>query len=121
MLQVAEAMGEDSRIGRKFLEPGPGYGGSCFSKDNKTFVNMGKDYDCEMLYGKTTIEVNERQKEMMFLKIKQTFDKLRGKVIAILGLTFKSETDDIRDAVSVYLINKLNFRMRKTLVFPLKK
>jgi UDPglucose 6-dehydrogenase len=101
---VARAMGLDGRIGRKFLHPGPGFGGSCFPKDTHALVHIGKKYDCEMEIVQSTIQVNERQKERMIEKIEEMTDGVQGKTIGILGLAFKPNTDDMREASSIPII-----------------
>jgi UDPglucose 6-dehydrogenase len=104
---VARAMGLDGRIGRKFLHPGPGFGGSCFPKDTKALVHMGRQHDCEMEIVQATISVNERQKHRMIEKIEGMLGDLKGKTIGILGLAFKPNTDDMRDASSIPIIQGL--------------
>jgi UDPglucose 6-dehydrogenase len=105
--QVAKAMGRDGRISPKFLHAGPGYGGSCFPKDTKALAQIGKKFGCKMSLVETTIEANERQKRLMVDKIKAQMGDLKGKIIGILGLTFKPETDDMREAPSITIINDL--------------
>ena len=107
---VARAMGLDGRIGRKFLHPGPGFGGSCFPKDTKALVHIAKEHNCEMEIVKSTIKVNERQKERMIEKIEAMVGDLRGKTIGILGLAFKPNTDDMREAPSIAIIQGLQAR-----------
>jgi UDPglucose 6-dehydrogenase len=104
---VARAMGLDGRIGRKFLHPGPGFGGSCFPKDTHALVHIGKTYDCEMEIVQSTIQVNERQKERMIEKIEEMMGSVKGKTIGILGLAFKPNTDDMREASSIPIIQGL--------------
>jgi UDPglucose 6-dehydrogenase len=104
---VARAMGLDGRIGRKFLHPGPGFGGSCFPKDTKALVHIGRRYNCEMEIVESTIRVNERQKERMIEKIKEMVGDIKGKTIGILGLAFKPNTDDMREASSIPIIQGL--------------
>ncbi|MBW2039917.1 MAG: UDP-glucose/GDP-mannose dehydrogenase family protein [Deltaproteobacteria bacterium] len=104
---VARAMGLDGRIGRKFLHPGPGFGGSCFPKDTKALVHFGREHNCEMEIVKSTIKVNERQKERMTEKIEEVVGDLRDKTIGILGLAFKPNTDDMREAPSITIIKGL--------------
>jgi UDPglucose 6-dehydrogenase len=105
--QVAKAMGKDGRIGSKFLHPGPGYGGSCFPKDTKALVEIGNKYQIEMSLVETVITANEAQKERMVQKLEKMLGNLEGKTIAILGLAFKAETDDIRDSPAIVIINSL--------------
>ena len=106
--KVRIGMGTDSRIGKRFLFPGIGYGGSCFPKDVKALQKAGldKDYDFKIL--KSVIEVNEKQKTILFPKIQNFFnDDLSNKKLAVWGLAFKPETDDVREAPAIYLIEKL--------------
>jgi UDPglucose 6-dehydrogenase len=101
-------MGTDSRIGKRFLFPGIGYGGSCFPKDVKALHKSGKDnnYDFEIL--EAVVNVNQEQKLKLIPKIKDYFNHdLKGKNIAIWGLAFKPETDDIREAPALYTIDNL--------------
>jgi UDPglucose 6-dehydrogenase len=101
---VARAMGLDGRIGKKFLHPGPGFGGSCFPKDTHALVHIGRKHNCEMEIVQSTINVNERQKERMIEKIEEMVGGVRGKTIGILGLAFKPNTDDMREASSISII-----------------
>jgi UDPglucose 6-dehydrogenase len=104
---VARAIGMDGRIGKKFLHPGPGFGGSCFPKDTRALSSIARQYDCDSLIVDAVIEVNQRQRRMMIPKIEKLVGGLRGKAIAVLGLSFKPETDDMRDAPSVDIIRAL--------------
>jgi UDPglucose 6-dehydrogenase len=104
---VARAMGLDGRIGKKFLHPGPGFGGSCFPKDTHALVHIGRKYNCEMEIVQSTIQVNERQKERMIEKIEEMVGDVKGKTIGILGLAFKPNTDDMREASSIPIIQGL--------------
>jgi len=104
---VARAMGLDGRIGKKFLHPGPGFGGSCFPKDTHALVHIGRKYNCEMEIVQSTIKVNERQKERMIEKIEEMVGDIRGKTIGILGLAFKPNTDDMREASAISIIQGL--------------
>lgn len=99
--QVAAGMGYDPRIGNKFLKAGIGYGGSCFPKDTKALHWLAKCSDYEMRIVKAAIDVNEDQKRKLYEKSKQYLDTLSGKKVAVLGLTFKPDTDDLRDAPSL--------------------
>jgi len=106
--KVRVGMGTDSRIGKRFLFPGIGYGGSCFPKDVKALrkAGMDKNYDFKIL--NSVIEVNQRQKSILIPKIEAYFNQdLEGKKIAIWGLAFKPETDDIREAPSIDVMNAL--------------
>ena len=104
---VARAIGMDGRIGKKFLHPGPGFGGSCFPKDTRALVSIAREYNCDSLIVQSVIEVNERQRAAMVPKIEALTGGLEGKAIAVLGLSFKPETDDMRDAPSIDIIRAL--------------
>ena len=105
---VAKGMGLDRRIGRKFLHPGPGYGGSCFPKDTQALVRIAKEHGASSRIVEAVIEVNEAQKARMIKKIRSALGgNESGKTIAVLGLTFKPETDDMRDAPSLTILPKL--------------
>jgi UDPglucose 6-dehydrogenase len=104
---VARAIGMDKRIGSKFLHPGPGFGGSCFPKDTRALSSVARQYDCASLIVDAVIQVNERQGELMLSKIRELVGKLQGKTIAVLGLAFKPETDDMREAPAVGIIRSL--------------
>jgi len=105
--QIAKAMGLDGRISPKFLHPGPGYGGSCFPKDTEALYHFASTcgYDFKLLKG--VISANIRQRELMVEKIKHHLGDLNGKTIAILGLAFKQNTDDIRESPSIDIIKLL--------------
>ena len=106
--EVAMGMGFDSRIGPKFLQAGPGYGGSCFPKDTKALARIGQDNATPLQIVETVIKVNEEVKRLMVEKIIDLCgEKLRGKVITVLGLTFKPDTDDMRDAPSLTVVPTL--------------
>ncbi|GBD93619.1 UDP-glucose 6-dehydrogenase TuaD [bacterium BMS3Abin05] len=104
---VARGMGLDNRIGRKFLHAGPGYGGSCFPKDTSAIYHLAKQKGYDFKIVGSAIEINRRQRERMFQKIKNAMGDLKGKKIAVLGLAFKPNTDDMRDAPSVEIIKNL--------------
>ena len=104
---VARGIGMDGRIGRKFLHPGPGFGGSCFPKDTSAFTSIAQKFGCEPLIVNAVIEVNRRQRAAMVPKIEKLVGALRGKTIAVLGLSFKPETDDMREAPSIDIIRGL--------------
>ncbi|MDT7542705.1 MAG: UDPglucose 6-dehydrogenase [Acidobacteriota bacterium] len=104
---VARAMGMDNRIGRKFLHPGPGFGGSCFPKDTRAFVSIASDYGSESLIVEAVVEVNKRQRLRMIEKLERLLPEMNSKIIAVLGLAFKPETDDMREAPSVEIIKAL--------------
>ena len=106
--KVRIGIGSDDRIGKRFLFPGIGYGGSCFPKDVQALVKSGKEHNFEFEILNSVIKVNEDQKTILFPKIKNYFrGDLKGKTIAIWGLAFKPDTDDIREAPSLYLIDLL--------------
>ena len=105
---VARGMGLDNRIGRKFLHPGPGYGGSCFPKDTKALARIASENGISSRIVETVIEVNEVQKTRMIEKICHVIgENADTKKVAILGLTFKPETDDMRDAPSLTILPEL--------------
>ncbi|MEF2553999.1 UDP-glucose/GDP-mannose dehydrogenase family protein [Aurantimonas sp. A2-1-M11] len=105
---VARGIGMDGRIGPKFLNAGPGYGGSCFPKDTLALVKTGQDAGVPVRLVETTVAINDQRKRAMGRKIVQACDgSVRGKTIALLGLTFKPNTDDMRDAPSLSIIQAL--------------
>lgn len=105
---VRSGIGSDTRIGRKFLYPGIGYGGSCFPKDVKALIKTAEQNGYKMSVLQAVEEVNERQKSILFEKLQRHFHgDLQGKTIALWGLAFKPETDDMREAPALILINKL--------------
>jgi UDPglucose 6-dehydrogenase len=105
--QVARAVGMDRRIGSKFLHPGPGFGGSCFPKDTRALSVIGRAYDSPTTIVDAVIDVNDRQRKSMLPKIEKIVGGVRGKRVAVFGLSFKPETDDMRDAPSVEIIRGL--------------
>ena len=106
--QVAQGIGLDSRIGSKFLQAGIGWGGSCFPKDVSALVHTADDYGYEAELLKATINVNDRQRVLTIEKLQQVLKILKGKTVGLLGLTFKPDTDDMRDAPSLIMIEQLN-------------
>jgi len=105
---VASAMGKDGRISSKFLHPGPGFGGSCFPKDIEALYAIGKEKDINLNTISATIGANKFQKQRTLNKIlKLMGDEIKGKKIAILGLSFKPNTDDIRESPSIFIISSL--------------
>jgi UDPglucose 6-dehydrogenase len=104
---VARAMGLDGRIGKKFLHPGPGYGGSCFPKDTRALSRMARERGYAFKILDSVIQVNEEQKRRMVSKIKEKVGDLRGKTIGILGLSFKPNTDDVRESSAIAIIKDL--------------
>jgi UDPglucose 6-dehydrogenase len=112
---VAKGMGLDQRINPKFLHPGPGYGGSCLPKDTKALSKMAEENGVELGIVDAAIRANKRQCDSMTKKIRDAMGSLNGKTIAILGLSFKPNTDDIRDAPSINIMKQLlekNVRIR---------
>jgi UDPglucose 6-dehydrogenase len=106
--EVARGIGLDNRIGGKFLHAGPGFGGSCFPKDTMALIKTGQDYDSPLRLVETVAAVNEVRKRAMARKVAAALDgEVRGKTVAVLGLTFKPNTDDMRDAPSIPLITAL--------------
>ena len=104
---VRKGIGTDSRIGSKFLYAGCGYGGSCFPKDVKALVHTGMDNDYHMEVIEAVERVNEKQKSIVYDKIIKAVGDVKGKTIAIIGLAFKPETDDMREAPALVVIDKL--------------
>ncbi|MFM2391326.1 MAG: hypothetical protein RLZZ437_2881 [Pseudomonadota bacterium] len=105
---VSKGMGMDGRIGNKFLHAGPGYGGSCFPKDTKALARIGQDHAVPMQIVETVIKVNDEVKRRMIDKIEDLCDgHLRDKTIVVLGVTFKPNTDDMRDAPSLTIVPAL--------------
>lgn len=104
---VTRGMGMDGRIGSKFLHAGPGYGGSCFPKDTKALSKIAKDNGCTLSIVSSTIEANEAQKLKMVDKIIEAMGDVKGKSLGILGLAFKPNTDDMREAPSITILNEL--------------
>ena len=108
VVQVAKGIGLDSRIGNKFLSAGIGWGGSCFPKDVSALVHTADDYGYEAELLKAAVNVNQRQRSMALEKLQQELKILKGKTVGLLGLTFKPDTDDMRDAPALTLIEELN-------------
>jgi UDPglucose 6-dehydrogenase len=104
---VARAIGMDRRIGNKFLHPGPGFGGSCFPKDTQAFASVARQFKRDSMIVDAVIEVNRRQRLAMIPKIEKLVGPLKGKTVAILGLAFKPETDDMREAPAIDIISGL--------------
>lgn len=105
---VSRGIGSDNRIGSKFLNAGPGYGGSCFPKDTLALIKTAQDYDSPMRIVESVVQVNDSRKREMGRKVIEAMDgDVRGKKIALLGLTFKPNTDDMRDAPSIAIIGAL--------------
>ncbi|MGM4987005.1 UDP-glucose dehydrogenase family protein [Tardiphaga sp. 841_E9_N1_2] len=105
---VARGIGLDNRIGAKFLHAGPGFGGSCFPKDTRALVKTGQDYDAPLRIVEAVLTVNDNRKRAMARKVSAALGgNLRGKTVGVLGLTFKPNTDDMREAPSIPLITAL--------------
>ncbi len=105
---VARGIGLDGRIGRKFLHPGPGYGGSCFPKDTLALARIAQDWGAPSRLVETTVQVNEARKATMAARVVAACGgSVRGKTVAVLGLTFKPETDDMREAPSLPIVHRL--------------
>ena len=105
---VARGIGLDGRIGRKFLHPGPGFGGSCFPKDTLALMRIAQDWGAPSRLVEATVQVNDARKSSMAARIIQAAGgTIHGKIVAVLGLTFKPETDDMRDAPSVPIVSRL--------------
>jgi UDPglucose 6-dehydrogenase len=106
--EVARGIGLDNRIGTKFLHAGPGFGGSCFPKDALALIKTGHDHEAPLRIVETIMAVNDQRKRAMARKVAAALGgNLRGKTIAVLGLTFKPNTDDMREAPSIALITAL--------------
>jgi UDPglucose 6-dehydrogenase len=105
--QVAKGIGLDSRIGSKFLQAGLGWGGSCFPKDVSALIHTADDYGYEAQLLKSAVSVNERQRLIIIEKLQQVLKILKGKTVGLLGLTFKPDTDDLRDAPALSMIENL--------------
>lgn len=108
VVQVARGMGLDSRIGTKFLNAGIGWGGSCFPKDVSALVHTADDYGYDAHLLKAAVEVNQRQRQIVIEKLQHELKILKGKTVGLLGLTFKPDTDDMRDAPALNIIEQLN-------------
>jgi UDPglucose 6-dehydrogenase len=114
---VARGMGMDNRIGRKFLHPGPGYGGSCFPKDTRALTTVADSFGVETLIVDAVIEANERQRLAMIPKIENLVGDLQDKLIGVLGLSFKPETDDMRESPAIEIIKGLQERGARVKAF----
>ena len=108
--EVAKGMGLDKRIGPHHLFAGPGYGGSCFPKDTRAIVHIGKEAGVDMTLVRTTIASNSNQMSRMIQKIEGSMGDVRGKTIGVLGLAFKNGTDDVRESPAVYIARELALR-----------
>jgi len=108
IVQIAKGIGLDSRIGEKFLQAGIGWGGSCFPKDVSALIHTAEDYGYETKILNAVVEVNKHQRLIAIEKLQQELKVLKGKTIGLLGLTFKPDTDDMRDAPALNIIEELN-------------
>jgi len=104
---VAKAMGMDGRIGKYFLHPGPGFGGSCLPKDTRALLDIGKNFGAEMRLIKAVIEINESQWKRLLEKMRSFLGEFQNKIITVLGLSFKPNTDDIRESPAIKFISHL--------------
>jgi UDPglucose 6-dehydrogenase len=104
---VSKGIGMDKRIGSAFLNAGPGYGGSCFPKDTAALIKIADTAGCKLSIIDAVVKANDKQKERMFKKINTVLSEVNNKVIAILGVTFKAGTDDVRESPAISLINNL--------------
>jgi UDPglucose 6-dehydrogenase len=107
VVEVAKGIGLDSRIGTKFLNAGIGWGGSCFPKDVSALIHTASDYGYNAVLLKAAVEVNQQQRMIIIEKLQYTLKVLKGKTIGLLGLTFKPDTDDMRDAPALILVDQL--------------
>src|SRR6201998_2826444 len=106
--EVARGIGLDNRIGTKFLHAGPGFGGSCFPKDTRALIKIAQDHDVQLRIVEATLGVNDNRKRAMARKVVNAVgSSLRGQTIAVLGLTFKPDTDDMRESPSIPLVTGL--------------
>ncbi len=104
---VARGMGLDSRIGPKFLHPGPGFGGSCFPKDTRAVAQIAREHGLAFRIIEAVLEVNSSVRERMVAKIRDAFGDLAGRTVAVLGLSFKPETDDLRESPALPIVESL--------------
>ncbi len=115
--KVREGIGSDSRIGHKFLYPGIGFGGSCFPKDVNALLKSGQDAGYQFDIIQSVLDVNENQKVVLVDKVKNYFGDLKGMKFALWGLAFKPDTDDIREASALYMIQALNAAGAEVITF----
>lgn len=114
---VAKGMGLDKRIGPAFLRAGIGWGGSCFGKDTQAVIQLGKKYACEMKLVQAAIQVNQQQREVVLQKLEARLRRIEGSTIGVLGLSFKPNTDDLRDAPAIDIIGGLLARRANVKVY----
>lgn len=107
VLSVTNAVGLDKRIGNQFLKPGPGFGGSCFPKDILALIKMSQDAKVELRSIKATVEINELQKKNVVQKLQKLIQNFKGKTVAVLGVAFKANTDDVRQSPAIGIIQTL--------------
>ncbi len=107
---VAQGMGLDARIGNQFLHPGPGFGGSCFPKDTRAIAQIARENDVRLRIVEAVLEANDHTRERMVAKIDNSFDGLEGTTLAVLGLSFKPDTDDVRESPALSIIRELQKR-----------
>jgi len=107
VVTVAKAMGLDPRIGPRFLNPGPGFGGSCFPKDVRALAYLGKQNQVPLYILEAVLKANERQRRITVEKVKRMCGKLKGKTIAVLGLSFKPNTSDVRESPALEIVEAL--------------
>ncbi|HZD89136.1 MAG TPA: nucleotide sugar dehydrogenase, partial [Pseudolabrys sp.] len=116
--EIARGIGLDNRIGGKFLHAGPGYGGSCFPKDTLALMKTGQDHEAPLRIIEAVVSVNDQRKRAMARKVAHALGgDVRGKTVAVLGLTFKPNTDDMREAPSIPLITALQDMGAKVRVY----
>ncbi|MBP1661059.1 MAG: nucleotide sugar dehydrogenase [Candidatus Aminicenantes bacterium] len=114
---IAKAVGMDGRVGKYFLHPGPGFGGSCFPKDTKALVRIGQEHGVRMSIVDSVVKANEFQRSVMVRKIEAGLSGLEGRVIAVLGLAFKQGTDDVRESSSIPIILEIIAKGGRVKVF----
>jgi len=107
VFDVAQGMGLDRRIGPQFLQPGPGFGGSCFPKDTRALATIAEEHGCSLLTVHSAMEVNRRRIESVLGKVRCLLPEIVGRTVAVLGLAFKPETDDVREAPALEIIRAL--------------
>jgi UDPglucose 6-dehydrogenase len=106
---ISSGMGSDQRIGERFLRAGPAYGGSCFPKDTKALINIGTKFKTDLSIVKSVVNSNDKRKSLLTKKIEKILNSnLKNKVVTFLGVTFKPNTDDMREASSIPMIKYLN-------------
>ncbi len=120
VVKVADGMGLDRRIGRAFLDAGIGWGGSCFSKDVAAFTRIASQHRCDATLLQATARINRRQRQQVVTRLRRLVGTLRGRTIGVLGLAFKPDTDDLRDAPSLEIVPKLRTAGARVRVFDPK-